>query len=136
MVVDASALFTVIDDAGPRGDAIARAIDSRSIVVPSVAEYEVTNVIRRYQAARKFSAERADRLFRRFRRIPISIIEFTALAPRMWELRDHVRTYDAAYVAAAEALDVELITTDRKLAGAQGVRCRVLAFDRHEPADG
>ncbi len=48
------------------------------------------------------------------------------LAPmlqRMWELRDNVTAYDAAYVALAERLDGPLITCDAKLAAASGTRC-------------
>jgi predicted nucleic acid-binding protein len=41
-----------------------------------------------------------------------------APAPRMrriWTLRDRMSAYDAAYAAAAEALDTPLITTDARL---------------------
>jgi predicted nucleic acid-binding protein len=34
-----------------------------------------------------------------------------------------VPTYDAAYVALAEALGATLLTADRKLADAPGIRC-------------
>jgi predicted nucleic acid-binding protein len=47
------------------------------------------------------------------------------LLERAWELRGDVRAYDALYVALAEALDATLITLDRRLARAPGVRCRV-----------
>ena len=44
-----------------------------------------------------------------------------APAPRMrrvWALRDRMSAYDAAYAAAAEALDTALIATDARLLGA------------------
>ncbi len=41
----------------------------------------------------------------------------------MWELRDDVTAYDAAYVALAERLDAPVITCDGKLAAANGPRC-------------
>ena len=47
------------------------------------------------------------------------------LQPRAWELRNNVRSYDAIYVALAEALDAPLITLDARLARASGVRCIV-----------
>jgi predicted nucleic acid-binding protein len=37
--------------------------------------------------------------------------------------------YDAAYVALAELLGVTLLTGDRRLARAPGVRCRVEVVD-------
>lgn len=41
----------------------------------------------------------------------------------MWELRDNLTPYDAAYVAAAELLRCPLVTADGKLARATGPRC-------------
>lgn len=45
--------------------------------------------------------------------------------PRIWELRDNLTAYDAAYVALAEALDAPLLTGDRHLARASGPRCPI-----------
>ena len=39
---------------------------------------------------------------------------------RIWELRDNVTAYDAAYIALAEALDGALLTRDERLASAPG----------------
>jgi predicted nucleic acid-binding protein len=47
------------------------------------------------------------------------------LLRRCWELRDNVKTYDAAYIALAEALGVPLLTADARLANASGIRCEV-----------
>jgi predicted nucleic acid-binding protein len=47
------------------------------------------------------------------------------LIARAWQLRDAVSAYDAQYVALAELLDVALVTADRRLARAPGVRCPV-----------
>jgi len=44
---------------------------------------------------------------------------------RIWELRDNLTAYDAAYVALAEALRVPLVTCDRKIAAAPGHHARV-----------
>ncbi|HEY3549413.1 MAG TPA: PIN domain-containing protein, partial [Propionicimonas sp.] len=50
-----------------------------------------------------------------------------ALLPRMWELRDNLRAYDATYVALAESLDATLLTADARLAHAcsSHARCSV-----------
>jgi predicted nucleic acid-binding protein len=47
------------------------------------------------------------------------------LAPRAWELRPNLSLYDAAYVALADMTDATLVTLDRRIAGAPGVRCAV-----------
>jgi predicted nucleic acid-binding protein len=46
----------------------------------------------------------------------------------MWELRDNLTAYDAAYVALAEALGAVLITCDSRLAQAPSHRARVEVF--------
>ena len=38
----------------------------------------------------------------------------------MWDLRENLTAYDAAYVALSEALDVPLVTTDARLAASPG----------------
>ena len=48
-----------------------------------------------------------------------------ALALRIWELRQNLTAYDAAYIALAEALRAPLLTRDRRLASAPGIRTRV-----------
>jgi len=47
------------------------------------------------------------------------------LLSRMWELRDNLTAYDAAYVALAEHLDVPLITRDTRIAAAPRHRAQV-----------
>jgi predicted nucleic acid-binding protein len=47
------------------------------------------------------------------------------LLARIWQLRDSVTAYDAAYLALAEALDAPLLTCDTKLGRAHGHRASV-----------
>ena len=47
------------------------------------------------------------------------------LLPRIWELRNNLTAYDAAYVALAEALKAPLLTRDRRLATAAGHRAQI-----------
>src|SRR5207237_2100930 len=49
------------------------------------------------------------------------------LAPRAWTLRHTLSIYDASYVALAELLQTALVTLDRRIAGAPGLACSVLA---------
>jgi predicted nucleic acid-binding protein len=51
------------------------------------------------------------------------------LVPRIWELRENLTAYDAAYVALAEGLRAPLITCDKRLASALGVRATVELID-------
>ena len=47
---------------------------------------------------------------------PIARYEHEPLLSRIWELRDSLTAYDAAYVALAEGLRATLLTRDKKLA--------------------
>ena len=47
------------------------------------------------------------------------------LLPRIWELRNNLTAYDAAYVALAEALGAPLLTRDKRLSSAAGHRARI-----------
>lgn len=50
------------------------------------------------------------------------------LSDRAWELRDTVTAYDAPSVALAEATGAPLITCDRRLSAAPGIRAKVEAY--------
>jgi predicted nucleic acid-binding protein len=49
------------------------------------------------------------------------------LAARAWELRANLSSYDAAYVALAEALVAPLVTLDQRIQRAPGITCSVSA---------
>lgn len=53
----------------------------------------------------------------------------TALLSRIWELRNNITAYDAAYVALAETLDAPRVTLDAKLSRAPGIRTAVELYE-------
>ena len=61
--------------------------------------------------------------------LPLQRAPHRPLLRRCWELRHNLTSYDACYVALAEALDVPLLTADERLAGAPGLRCTVELLD-------
>jgi predicted nucleic acid-binding protein len=50
------------------------------------------------------------------------------LLSRIWQLRNNMTVYDAAYVALAEELKAPLITRDQKIAAAPGHAAAVEVF--------
>ncbi len=75
----------------------------------------------------KLSPEAGARAVRRLERVVVTSLSCGPMLDRMWQLRDNLTGYDAAYVAAAELLGVPLVTGDRRrLAAAPGLRCPVV----------
>ena len=56
----------------------------------------------------------------------IDVVPVWPHAERIWELRHTMSTYDACYVAVAEACDCPLLTTDERLGRATGSRVPVI----------
>ncbi|MFT4109442.1 hypothetical protein [Propionicimonas sp.] len=63
--------------------------------------------------------------FRDLLRFASRPVGFEPCASRIWELRQNPTSGAAWYVAAAELLDVPLVTLDERLARAAGQRCEV-----------
>jgi len=57
--------------------------------------------------------------------LPLRRYPHDFLLPPVWQLRNNLTANDAVYVALAEALDASLLTRDRRLAGAAGLRIRI-----------
>jgi predicted nucleic acid-binding protein len=58
--------------------------------------------------------------------LDMELSPFDPFADRIWELRHLVTSYDAWYVALAEALRLPLATLDGRLSRVKGVSCKFL----------
>ena len=105
--------------------AIARVLDGRPVVVPELLDLEAVSAIRRLARAGAIDDAVAGRAVRALADLPFERAPHAPLIPRIWELRDNVSPYDAAYVALAETLGASLLTTDARLSRAPGLRCTV-----------
>ena len=63
-------------------------------------------------------------------RLDIELFPFAPFGDRVWALRSNLTSYDAWYVALAEALDCPLVTLDRKLSRAPGPTCDIIVPSR------
>ncbi|MFC0860752.1 type II toxin-antitoxin system VapC family toxin [Sphaerimonospora cavernae] len=126
IVIDASVLAEALTGSGSVGDAAREvlAADTRW-AAPSHLKVETMSVIRGRLLGRKITSAVADQAADDLREILVDRIDEDGLLPRMWQLRHNLSSYDAAYVAAAEALQCTLVTADRKLAAATGPLCRI-----------
>lgn len=125
LVVDASVLAVALGDDGPDGAAARSRLRGEDLAAPELLDLDVVSVLRRQLLNQAIDTDRAELALADLAAIPIQRAPHLALLARCWELRDNVTVYDAAYVALAEALDASLLTSDRRLARAPGIRCSV-----------
>lgn len=126
MVVDASIAVDLLLNTA-RGERLAARLGDglEPICAPHLIDLEVANALRRYVARGRLSPESAEEALEQWRRLDVERHPHESYLGRIWELRDNVSSYDAAYVALAEALSATLVTGDRRLAGAPGTRARI-----------
>jgi predicted nucleic acid-binding protein len=125
LVVDASVLAVALADDGPEGDAARARLRGETLAALELVDLEVASVLRRQNRVGMLDSRRADLAMTDLGALPMHRAGHVALLPRCWDLRDHLTTYDAAYVALAEVLDARLLTGDRRLANAVGPTCPV-----------
>lgn len=125
LVVDANVLAVALSDDGADGDAARARLRGEDLVAPELLDLEVVSVLRGQMLAGSLDARRADLALNDLSAMPLKRAPHLPLLQRCWQLRENLTTYDASYVALAEALDVLLLTGDRRLARAPGPRCQI-----------
>lgn len=124
IVVDASALVALLS-AGVDGEWVADRVRGHELVAPHLVCFEAANILRRLESAGFLDRSQAAQAHADLLALPLDLAAYDAVAARAWALRANVTVYDAAYVALAEVLEAPLITLDRRLARAPGIRCAV-----------
>ncbi len=124
-VIDASILvaFYAADDPR-RAPVAARLAAGDALFAPAHLDAEVVAALRGLSRAHPTLRQAAPTALGHLADFPIRRMPLAPLLERMWELRDNITPYDAAYVALAERLDGHLVTCDARLAAASGPRCR------------
>ncbi|NOX31129.1 MAG: type II toxin-antitoxin system VapC family toxin [Actinobacteria bacterium] len=126
IVIDASVLANALGDDGAHGAAARAEIsEAGQLVAPDLVDVETAAVLRKRWIAKHLSTERFEIAVNALIHIPVQRHPTAGLLLRVFELRDNITPYDAVYVALAEALSVDLVTGDKKLAAAPGPRCRI-----------
>lgn len=126
VVVDTSALVYASITAEPAATRLRHRLRDETVHAPNLIDAELGNVLRRQVARGALTPDHARTLLAR---VP-SLVDHRyghtgAIAAAAWALRDNLTFYDAIYVALATALGVPLVTTDRRLAAASRLPCRV-----------
>jgi predicted nucleic acid-binding protein len=125
LVVDASCLFEVVADTERAEEVRAQLVADPDQAAPHLIDAEVLGIIRRDHLAGRLDATAARQAVDDLHDWPGERFGHRSLLERAWELRAAVRSWDALYVALAEALDATLLTLDERLARAEGPTCGV-----------
>ncbi|SDY30718.1 Predicted nucleic acid-binding protein, contains PIN domain [Modestobacter sp. DSM 44400] len=123
VVVDPSAIVAALVDGGPDGEWARSGLAGQALAAPAHLYVEVSAVLRRSVLSGQLGRDVAALAHRDLVQLPLTVFPFEPLAGRVWALHPTVTSYDGAFVALAEALDVPLWTLDRRLARASGPTC-------------
>jgi predicted nucleic acid-binding protein len=123
-VLDASVAVTALTEPGsPAADLLSSG--DAVFQVPPVFDAEVLSALRGLVRGRKFDHAAAADLIVDLMVLPVDRWPMSPLLPRVWELRENLTPYDAAYVALAELTGAMLVTGDERITAAPGTRCDI-----------
>jgi predicted nucleic acid-binding protein len=126
IVVDASVLANALADDGQDGDLARQELRAAAdVAAPDLIDVETTAVLRKRWVAHTLSAQRFAAAIDDLEQLELERVPTLRLMRRALELRANITAYDAAYVALAEGLACELLTSDERLASATGPRCAI-----------
>lgn len=125
-VVDASVLVAAFVDSADDGPWSERVIAGGGLVSPELVLVETANILRRHARSGQLSRAEAGLAYLNLLQLKVELFPFRPFAERVWELGENLTSYDAWYVALAEALDCPLITLDRKIGRAPGPTCQII----------
>lgn len=114
IVLDASAMVEAL--VGREADAELLDALGGQLDAPHLLDVEVMSVLRGLQLGGKLAPGQAETARLDHFALDISRHELRHFADRIWQLRHQFTSYDACYLALAEALEAPLFTCDTKLA--------------------
>jgi predicted nucleic acid-binding protein len=125
-VIDSSVVVAALVDSGPHGDWAEEVLAGGLLQAPELVRAEATNIFRRLERAKLITTPEANAAQDDLMQLDIELFPFEPFADRIWELRHNLTSYDAWYVAIAEALRLPLATLDEPLSKSNGVACKFL----------
>ncbi|RNI23162.1 type II toxin-antitoxin system VapC family toxin [Flexivirga caeni] len=132
-VVDASIVVRLLQARAADQGLRARFARERRLHAPALVDAEVTSAFRGLLLSSRsyaITSSRAADILEDYADLPLVRHPMLPLQARVLKLRDHFTAHDAFYVALAEALDLPLLTDDRKFAGAPGHHATIETWQR------
>ncbi len=127
IVLDASVVVELLSN-GRLAPAIRNELkDFRDLVlVPFLLDVEVLSAFRRLSGMYRLDSHRMQQVLSALASLPVDRCAHLPLLDRVWELRHNFTSYDAVYIALAEATGATLYTLDAKLS--KGHHAPVVVF--------
>ncbi len=116
IVADASAIVEVLLAMPRAGEVRTKLAAHAELHVPEHFHVEALSALRRYAIRGELGELRAAEALAALRDLRTLSYPTIKLAAEIWDLRDALTAYDAAYLALARRLDVGLVTLDGGLA--------------------
>ena len=108
-------------------DAVPRVLHSDQLLhAPHLLDIEFVHALRRMTQSGTIQQSSAQQALDDLADLRLIRHSHGTLLQRIWELRASISAYDAAYIALAEALDMQLLTCDAKLSRSHGHRAKIL----------
>lgn len=125
-VIDASVLTHALIGKSPSAAELRAALRTVVCHAPHLVDAELGNVLRKRTRAGEITQTQAHTALSVARDvIDYRYPHYGAIADLAWTWRDNLSFYDALYVALATRLDLPLMTGDRRLSKAPGLRCAI-----------
>jgi len=129
IVLDASAVVDWLLQT-PAGKRIEQRIYARKDTLHTLylLDVEFAQVLRRLVREGTLPRKRAEEAIEDLIAVRVTRYAPVLLLDRIWQLRQNLSAYDAAYVALAEELKAPLITRDQRIAAAPGHAAMIEVF--------
>ena len=135
IVLDASAALELLLNSAS-GRLIAQEIINRNTTLhaPHLVDLEIVQALRRYVISGEIQESRAATAINHWLALDVARYPHEPFVKSIWQYRNNLTAYDAAYVALAKVLKATLFTCDRALAeiSAMDTTIEVASFQHHE----
>lgn len=129
IVIDASAMVEAL--VGREPDAQLLDVLAGEVAAPHLIDIEVMSALRGLALGGKLAAALAEDARHDHFALALTRHQAQHFADRIWDLRHQFTSYDACYLALAEAVEAPLYTCDAKLAGpGHDAQVRVISRSR------
>ncbi|HEY2215223.1 MAG TPA: type II toxin-antitoxin system VapC family toxin [Acidimicrobiales bacterium] len=117
-VIDAGVLVELI-----ASDLDPEVLGDEELAVPHLVDTEVLSALRALVGRRELTTQQGSAAVDLYGQLELVRFPAENLRSRIWGLRHNLSAYDATYVALAESLGSNLLTTDTRIAAAPGTSC-------------